>query len=104
MGLRSPQPQAAPPQGQPQEQAQGAAGGDVTKLLVQVNSGLNQLAELIDKSPLPDEDKQQFNQIMSAFSSFTDSLGQPQGQQKPQQPAPGQVTMETAGRPSMPSM
>lgn len=107
MGMRAPQqppPQEKPP-GLPQGPQDAAPDGDVTKLLVQVNSGLNQLASLIDRSPLPDEDKSQFGQIMMAFNQFAEGLGQPQDQKQPEPKGPpGQVPMETAGRPSMPAM
>jgi hypothetical protein len=101
MGLRSPQPQeeaAVPQEGQPPEV------GGAEELLVQASEALNKLGALIEKSPLPEEDKQAFAQLMSQFMQFSESLGQPVGEEKQQPPMPGNVPPETAGRPSMPAM
>lgn len=79
--------------------------GQASQLLVQANDILNQLGDIVSKSQLPPEDKQQFGQLMSEFNSFAENMSQPVGANKPSAPAPqGVVPSETAGKPAMPMM
>lgn len=78
-----------PPQEAPQEPQQGG-GGEVGQLLIQASEILNQLAELFDRSQLPDQDKQSFNGLNAGFQQFIQSLGEEEQQmdQGPEQGPP----------------
>jgi hypothetical protein len=75
--------------------------GNASQLLVGINSGLNQLGEIIYQSKLPEEDKKRFDILMQTFMAFADSLGQAQGQGKAKT---GNVPVETMGRPAVQAM
>lgn len=75
--------------------------GEASEILVNLNSGLNQLGTIIDSSQLPDEDKAKFQNLYATFMDFADNLGQAPGQKKQM---PGNVPMETMGRPSRPAL
>jgi hypothetical protein len=75
--------------------------GEASEILVNINSGLNQLGSIIDSSQLPDEDKAKFQNLYATFMDFADNLGQAPGQKKQM---PGNVPAETMGRPARPAL
>ena len=95
---------------QPGQQAQageasesGESPGAASELLLQINENLSKLGDLISRSPLPDEDKQAFDQLAGAFSAFADSLGEsPSNAPKGPQAPVGVNAPETGGKQAMP--
>ena len=102
MGMRSPMPpenMAAPPQ----QSTEGS--GKASQLLVEINSKLNQLAGMVEKSPLAEEDKGKLDTAVAAFMDFADSLAQVPGGEKPQPKIQkGYVPPETQGQPAIPAL
>lgn len=89
-----------PPQA-PGQAPQGDAGG-ASQLVVDIQQKMQDLQGLLGKA-LPEE-AQKFSQIMGAYESFVDGLGQAPGAPEPG-PAPmkgGPVPMEAGGAKARP--
>lgn len=101
------------PQGQPEQQmpdspqqGQPQAGG-ASKLLSQINDGINKLGDLVERSQLPPEDKQNFMRLQESFMSFAEGMGQDQSAPRPEQRPMGDVgnvPMEAGARDVRPAL
>lgn len=81
-------PQAAPPQA-PQ-------GGSATKIVTDINSGLEQLAQMIGGSDaVDDDDKAKLAAVIQGYQAFVQGLGAPAGAKH--SPAPGGAAPMEAG-------
>lgn len=80
-------------------------GGGAEQLLTSINDNLNKLGDMIERSKLPQEDKQSFGNLMNAFYSFAENMSGSQDQQKPQQQqTSGNLPMEAGARNVQPMM
>lgn len=77
-----------------------------SELLVTINESLNQLGDIVSRSQLPPEEKQQFGQVLSSFNEFASMMTEAPGQSKPKAPMgmQGNVPPETMGRNAKPAM
>ncbi len=85
-----------------EQEQENEAPGSASELLIKINSELNELGSMIDRSPLPDQDKARFASLMQNFMDFADNLGQPANASS--KASMGNVPMETMGRPARQSM
>jgi hypothetical protein len=105
-------PSMPPPADQPGPAAEPApaddsGAGSASQVVVEVQQGLSQLMDLMDKSQIVSpEEKAQFGQIMGAYQDFVHNvLGAAPGGKPQAAPAPkGQVPMEAGGKEVTPAM
>lgn len=77
--------------------------GTASELLISAYEKLSKLGDIISQSQLPEEDKKLFEQLMTMFSVFAESLGGDQGGggRAPESPEqPGGSAPEAGGNPN----
>ena len=84
-----PPEQSAAQQSAP-EDPQGASSGGVGKLIGSIHSGLSQLMQVFQSSPVPDQFKQQLDSIGQAFTMLIQEMNKPADQPDPDAAAEGE--------------